>query len=137
MHSAVDIVILKVHLYLEKKLHLSLSIRQNSRTCALRAQSSRHPSGRFTDPSGRFWLRGGIEFGVAFNLKFPGHFKTLFHYARSETVARNYLQSMYRVTQVKPDFLKNLEQKALQSPRILLKTLRQLTLIVISTMLTG
>ena len=24
----------------------------NSRTCALRAQSSRHPSGRFTDPSG-------------------------------------------------------------------------------------
>ena len=40
----------------------------NSRTCTLRVQSSRHPSGRFTDPSGKFRLRGGIQFGVALKL---------------------------------------------------------------------
>ena len=41
-----------------------------SRTCALRAQSSRHPSGRFTDPSSKFQLREGMGSSINHVSKF-------------------------------------------------------------------
>ena len=41
----------------------------NSRTCTLRAQSSRYSSWRFTDPSGKFRLRGGISLNSMFEIK--------------------------------------------------------------------